>query len=86
MPDLPANEEAYPMSAACEFAPGCAVFNAALEGMPHTALRYRQRYCYSAIQECARYRLARALGRQSVPPTLLPNQDSEAQEILAAKR
>lgn len=72
------------MASLCEYARTCPVFTGTLQGMPHTALRYRERYCMASIDKCARYRLARAAGRDSVPATMLPNQDSIALDILTA--
>ena len=73
-------------TAMCEYSALCPVFNAALDDMPHTALRYREHYCMGAVNECARFKLARALGRNNVPATLLPNQDRTARTILMALR
>lgn len=72
--------------AVCEFKRECVVFSEVLDRMPHTAMRYREHYCSASPHECARFRLARALGSDRVPASLLPNQDSVAQNILMALR
>ncbi len=52
--------------------------------MPHTALRYRERYCRARFFECARYELAETIGGDHVPRMLLPNQYAEAADLTLA--
>ncbi|GAB4284401.1 MAG: hypothetical protein Kow0067_06250 [Coriobacteriia bacterium] len=72
------------MAELCKYAVACPVFNNALRRMPHTALRYRERYCRARFFECARFELAETIGADHVPPMLLPNQYAEAADLTLA--
>jgi hypothetical protein len=41
-----------------------------------------EKYCFEDNTRCARYMVFKALGREHVPPTLLPSQVDKAEEII----
>ena len=43
-------------------------------------------YCRGNQQQCARYRIAQAVGREHVPPTLYPNQTHRVEGIIKKAR
>ena len=71
------------MATLCKYAAGCPVFTTALGPLPHIGLRYRRTYCRGGWDECARHLLADAVGRDHVPPALLPNQMDQITEVMA---
>lgn len=71
------------MASLCKYATTCPVFSAALGPLPHIGLRYRRAYCRGSWEGCARFVVAEAVGRHSVPPGLLPNESAMARELVA---
>lgn len=67
----------------CEFADSCPFFNDSLGGMPTTATKVKERYCYGSKHDCARYMVFSALGGGKVPRNLAPSDVEEARHILA---
>ncbi len=71
------------MASLCKYAATCPVFTTALGPLPHIGLRYRRTYCRGGWDECARALLADAVGRENVPPTLLPNEREQILKVMA---
>lgn len=71
------------MASLCKYAATCPVFTTGLGPLPHIGLRYRRAYCRGGWEECARHSLADAVGKEGVPPTLLPNQRDQITEVMA---
>lgn len=69
----------------CELLEKCIFFNDKMAGMPSMANIYKTRFCKGDFAPCARYRVAKALGREKVPPDLFPNQTERANALLAQK-
>lgn len=66
----------------CANAESCRFFAETIVGMPALAEIYRQNYCETDFESCARYFLYTRLGPGNVPPDLWPNQMVEAQRYL----
>ncbi len=71
------------MASLCKYAAACPVFTTALGPLPHIGLRYRRAYCRGGWGECARYAVAEAVGRESVPAGMLPNEQDAASALVA---
>lgn len=50
--------------------------------MPSTVTMVRQRYCDWNRNACARYFVSTAIGRDFVPPDMLPYQQDRARQII----
>jgi hypothetical protein len=70
----------------CECLAGCPFFNDKMEGMPSMAHIYKDRYCHADCFSCARYQVFKALGRESVPSDLFPNQVDRAHDVIAVSQ
>lgn len=68
----------------CELLKGCLFFNGKMDINTGLGALYREQYCQGRFENCARYIIAKKLGREKVPASLYPNMDERAQEILAA--
>jgi hypothetical protein len=66
----------------CELLGGCIFFNDKMANMPQTAEVIKTRYCKGNSQDCSRYTIVQALGRDRVPEDLFPNQVDRAREII----
>jgi hypothetical protein len=67
----------------CELLQTCIFFNDKMANMPSTASLFKQDYCQNNFEACARYKVAKALGRLKVPADLFPNQQHRAQDIIS---
>jgi hypothetical protein len=70
----------------CECLPGCPFFNDRMAKMPAMADVYKKKYCKGDNSKCARYMVRTALGAQSVPTSLFPNQHEDAKQFIATHR
>ena len=68
--------------ARCELIEKCIFFNDKMQGMPSTAATYKKIYCEQDFEKCARFMVAKALGREKVPEDLFPNQKDRAENII----
>lgn len=63
----------------CEFIKGCAFFNE----MDSLAIRVlKEVYCEGNPPICARRQVAKAVGRENIPPDLMPNHDFRVHGII----
>ncbi len=70
----------------CDLLKGCLFFNDKMpEDMGMGAI-YKKTYCQGDSSKCARYIVAKAVGREKVPPGLYPNMTTRAQQIIADER
>lgn len=67
----------------CEILPICPYFNESLPGLEAVQDVMRKKYCRDDFASCARYIVCMALGREKVPPTLVPSQIERARDIIA---
>ncbi len=71
----------------CTLLTTCIFFNDKMAHMPVTADVLKNKYCRAKYAECARYMVMEAMGRQNVPPNLIPGQTDLARQIIdEAKR
>lgn len=68
----------------CELLGGCLFFNDEMDRMPKMADIYKRNYCLHDHSQCARFMVARSLGRSQVPADLFPNDRVRALDMLAA--
>jgi len=66
----------------CEYRRSCAFFQNRMDNLPGTAGIYRQKYCHADRLHCAIYVIHKSLGRDKVPPDLLPYHHERARKIL----
>ncbi len=66
----------------CELLNGCLFFNDKMPPEKGVGAMYKQDYCLGDSSKCARYRVAKALGRQAVPTNLYPNMGERANTII----
>ena len=66
----------------CECLPKCIFFNDKMQDKPLTAEMMKNRLCKSDFEQCARFRVFKALGRENVPADLYPNQIERADKLL----
>jgi len=70
----------------CPNIKGCPFFKDVLPHMPDTADILKREYCLGHgkhYTQCARFMVAKALGREFVPKDLFPNQHERAKQIIA---
>ena len=68
----------------CELTATCIFFNDQMANMPSTAAVYKKLYCEKDFENCGRYQVFKAIGRENVPKDLFPNQGDRAKEIIKA--
>ena len=57
------------------------------EAMPTLVERLKKRYCLGGeSNDCARFTVFSALGREHVPMNLMPNEHARAQQIIAERQ
>ncbi|HHX94722.1 MAG TPA: hypothetical protein GX691_02715 [Clostridia bacterium] len=61
----------------------CPFFNEKMDKMPAMANIYKAKYCKDDFNACARWKVASALGSESVPNDLFPNQTDRVVEIVS---
>lgn len=62
-----------PGQVACEFHATCEFFNATMPSVPQLVEKLKEKYCYGAFAECARYSYKKLYGQNDVPTELFPN-------------
>lgn len=67
----------------CEFLGKCPFFNDKLANMPGHAEFFKDLYCRRNNETCARYMIAKKLGREAIPRDLFPNHVEMAKEIIS---
>jgi hypothetical protein len=72
--------------AGCECLPKCPFFNDNMKEMPKTAQRMKNRYCLGKFEECARFLIFKALGRDEIPQDLIPIKIDTAKSIIIANQ
>ena len=72
--------------AQCELARTCPFFNDQLAVAHQTAELFKARYCKGKRSECARYTVFIALGRESVPYDMAPNDQLRARRVIHAEQ
>ena len=72
--------------AECILIETCIFFNDKMAKMPSTAEVYKKVYCRHDHANCARYMVYSAIGRESVPSDLFPNETQRAQNIIQEKK
>jgi hypothetical protein len=70
------------MATACQLTETCVFFNGEMTNMPAATAVYKQIYCQDDFDNCARYYVLKALGRENVPADLFPNQILRAGKII----
>ena len=68
--------------AECELIQKCIFFNNKMKDMPATADIIKNKFCKNDFISCARYRVAKSLGREKVPADLFPQQAEKADKII----
>ncbi len=68
--------------AECENLAGCPFFNSRMANMPVTAEMIKRKLCKGDFNNCARYIVSKAVGKEYVPLNLFPNQLDRAEEII----
>jgi len=68
--------------AQCKLMANCPFFNDLMQGAEDMIERTKQSYCLDNYENCARYKVFSALGREHVPADLYPFQGSRVREIL----
>ncbi|SFM00831.1 hypothetical protein SAMN05421830_11173 [Desulfomicrobium norvegicum] len=66
----------------CELTTKCLFFNDKMANMPSTASMMKRKYCQGDFEQCARYIVCKALGRDKVPADLTPSQVDKAKQII----
>ncbi len=72
--------------AKCELTATCIFFNDQMLNMPSTGAVYKKIYCQQDFENCARYVVFKAIGRENVPKDLFPNQGDRARTIINEQR
>ena len=67
----------------CTFLKKCLYFNDKLKNMPTAAEGIKMMYCLWHYDECARYTIAKVMGRENVPNDLFPPDLDRANKILS---
>lgn len=67
----------------CECLSTCPFFHDRMRRMPTTTMVLKQRYCEGDWASCARCMVVKALGRDSVPSDLYPDQQRRAAELIS---
>ncbi len=66
----------------CALLDGCLFFNDQMKDMPTVTDMMKRLYCLWHYEQCARHRVATALGRKRVPSDLFPNDATRAKILL----
>jgi len=69
--------------AECDKLATCLFFSDRLEDMPEVAALLKEQYCHGDFHACARFRVEEKLGSTSVPASLLPEDATTADRIVA---
>jgi hypothetical protein len=71
--------------AECQLLKNCLFFNDRMPGTSGLGAIYKRNYCQGDNSKCARYVVAKSLGREKVPPNLYPNMWDRAKQILESE-
>ncbi len=66
----------------CAKLPTCIFFNDQMDDMPAVSAVLKKQFCRGTFTECARYRVATALGAGAVPKDLFPTDSARADRLL----
>jgi len=66
----------------CESLKGCIFFNDKMPIDKGVGLLFKKNYCQGDNSKCARYMVAKKLGKEKVPQNLYPNMVEKAKELL----
>ncbi len=66
----------------CELLKGCIFFNDKMPAQIGVGAIYKSHYCLGDSSKCARYQVAKTIGREHVPPNLYPNMHDRAQQLI----
>ena len=67
----------------CPSIEACGFFNDRLKVLPGLTELLKEQFCKGDFERCARYRVSKAAGRESVPNDLYPSQEHRVAAILA---
>ncbi|NQT26263.1 hypothetical protein HQ585_12975 [candidate division KSB1 bacterium] len=67
----------------CELLSGCLFFNDKMPMETGLGALFKKNYCQGDNSKCARYIVAKKLGRDKVPTNLYPNMFDEAEKLIA---
>lgn len=67
----------------CEYLFNCRYFNDKLKNMPIASDLVKKMYCLWHFDECSRYKVAKIIGSEKVPPDLFPPESDRVEKILA---
>lgn len=70
----------------CECLEACPFFHDRMKNMPTMAGLLKQQFCLGEWAACARCMVFKALGRDSVPPDLFPDETARARDIINEAR
>ncbi len=63
----------------------CIFFNDQMDAMPAVSAVLKKQFCEGTFADCARFRVATALGATGVPTDLFPTDSDRADRLLAAR-
>ncbi len=66
----------------CELLATCPFFHDMIPNQPIVTEGMKALYCQGENSECARYQIAKAIGREHVPFNLFPNETEQAKWII----
>jgi hypothetical protein len=66
----------------CGSLPTCVFFNEKMINMPANAEIMKDNYCRSKYEDCARYIVMKAIGKEKVPPDLFPSDRARAEQLV----
>ena len=69
----------------CELLKGCLFFTDKMPMENGLGALYKKKFCLGDYTNCARYMVAKAIGRENVPTDLYPNMYFRAKEIIGKK-
>ncbi len=67
----------------CKFLTKCPFYGDKMAAMPTMVERFKQKYCHSEFDDCARYQARVKLGAGNDPPDLYPNQGNKLPALFA---
>lgn len=68
----------------CDLIYACSFYKRGVDSGTSLGVLYQKAYCSKDWENCARYRIAKALGLTKVPADLYPNMSERAREILSS--
>jgi methyl-accepting chemotaxis protein len=67
----------------CENLAGCPFYNNKMSTDSGLGKLYKEKYCESNKNKCARYMVAKTIGKEYVPIDLYPNMHKRAKKIIS---